>query len=56
MKSELDIAIEQAELACNKVNYSDEKLSLVDKLQPYTHLQNLLSLKMEHLINKSKNI
>jgi len=53
---DLDEEIKKAELACNKVNYSDEKLSLVDKLQPYTHLQNLLSLKMEHLINKSKNI
>ena len=51
----LDRAIAAAKKAVTKVDWSNPKVSLVDKMRPYCHLNNLISVKIESLINKENN-
>jgi hypothetical protein len=49
----LNKAIEEAEEACLKVDLNDPTISLMDKLRPFIHFNNLLFMKMQ-LLKKKK--
>ncbi len=53
-ESNLDKAIKIAEEACKNTDAKDQKLSLIDKMRPWVHLQNLLYIKHQKLIENDK--
>ena len=54
---DIDKEIEKAKLACKAMSErgKTETLSLIERMRPYVHLNNLLVLKMENLLDYDKH-